>query len=204
MTTTRQTQRGSESTTSDGASLAAGFLADVDPAVRDQMRDSVTLREFLEQADVLTLAQRQLLVDQAMVLLERNYVHLDLKTAMHAVDPLQRLRLLRVHLRRQRPEAMDSDLEFHNEMSTIFHSVRDLHTNYLLPEPYGGKVAYLPFMVEEYFDDGPHYIVSHVVEGFSRPPFGVGVEITHWNGTPIGRAVAINADRFAGSNPAAR
>src|SRR3712207_8097543 len=50
--------------------------------------------------------------------------------------------------------------------SEIFHSVRDLHTNYLLPTPFSGKVAYLPFLVEEYFDGGePHFVVSQMVQG---------------------------------------
>ena len=43
-----------------------------------------------------------------------------------------------------------------------------------------------------------------MVQGFSAPGFGPGVEITHWNGMPIDRAVDVNADRFAGSNDAAR
>jgi hypothetical protein len=37
-----------------------------------------------------------------------------------------------------------------------------------------------------------------------NPSFQVGAIVTHWNGTPIGRVVAANADREAGSNPAAR
>jgi hypothetical protein len=91
------------------------------------------------------------------------------------------------------------------EMSGIFHSVRDLHTNYLLPAPFAGMIAYLPFQVERYTDGGQEkYIVTRIAQGMSAPPFGVGVEVTHWNGMPIRRAVAVNADRFAGSNMAAR
>jgi hypothetical protein len=36
------------------------------------------------------------------------------------------------------------------------------------------------------------------------PSFQKGVVVKHWNGTPIDRVVAANADREAGSNPAAR
>ena len=90
-------------------------------------------------------------------------------------------------------------------MSAIFHSVRDLHTNYLLPAPFAGKVAFLPFLVEEYHAaDGSHYVVSRVVQGFSAPGFGPGVELTSWSGMTVDRAVELNADRFAGSNDAAR
>jgi hypothetical protein len=100
---------------------------------------------------------------------------------------------------------MDSDHEFHAEMSAIFHSLHDLHTNYLLPAPYNKKIAYLPFLVEEYREGNEsHYIVSKVVPGYTAPGFGPGAEITHWNGIPIDRAVEVNAARFAGSNAAAR
>ncbi|CAN5876441.1 hypothetical protein BH23ACT10_BH23ACT10_19040 [soil metagenome] len=203
--TARRRTRPASSGTAEPA-LAADFLGDVDDAVRDQMTTSVTVHEFLQDAGTLTLADRRLLVDQALILLEGNYVHLRLKSAMHAVAPLQRLRLLQVRLRRQTPASMDPEPVFHAEMSEIFHSLRDLHTNYLLPEPFRGKVAYLPFLIEEYFDDDGdrHYVVSHIVDGFTAPDFGRGAEITHWNGIPIDRAVDQQAARFAGSNPAAR
>jgi hypothetical protein len=186
--------------------LAAPFLAEVAEPVRDQLAASVELRDFLRGAGALTLEERRLLVEQALVLLEQNFVHLPLKAAMHAVNPVQRLRLLRVRLERQTSDTMDPEWLFHAELSGIFHSVRDLHTNYLLPSPFAGKVAYLPFRVEEYFDDtgASHYVVAGVVQGFSAPGFGPGAEVTHWGGIPIDRAVALNAARFAGSNAAAR
>jgi len=166
---------------------------------------SVPLHEFLATAGKLTYAERVVIVDQALLMLEGNYVHLSLKSAMHAVNPVQRLRLLRARLLRQTAETMDPERVFHAEMSGIFHSVRDLHTNYLLPAPFAGMIAYLPFQVERYTDGGgARYIVTRLAQGVSAPPFGVGVEITHWNGMPIKRAVAVNADRFAGSNMAAR
>ena len=167
--------------------------------------NSVPLHDFLATAGKLTHAERLLLVEQALLMLDGNYVHLSLKSAMHAVNPVQRLRLLRARLLRQTPETMDPERVFHMEMSGIFHSVRDLHTNYLLPAPFAGMIAYLPFQVERYTDgDHEKYIVTRIAQGMSAPPFGVGVEITHWNGMPIRRAVAVNADRFAGSNTAAR
>jgi hypothetical protein len=185
--------------------LAAPFLAETAESVRDHLAGSVPLREFLAQERELRWDDRMLLVDQALVLLEQNYVHLPLKVAMHAVNPVQRLRLLRLRLQRQTEARMDPDWQFHTELSSIFHSVRDLHTNYLLPRPFSGKFAFLPFQVEEYTDDGGrHYLVTRLVRGFSAPGFGPGAVVTHWNGIPIDRAVELNAARFAGSNPAAR
>ncbi|GAA3661186.1 hypothetical protein GCM10022224_025780 [Nonomuraea antimicrobica] len=164
------------------------------------------LPDFLRTAaDTLTLDDRRLLVQQALVLIEQNYVHLPLKAAMHAVNPVQRLRLLAVRLNRQTPSTMGPEWRFHAELSEIFHAVRDLHTNYVLPQPYAGKIAYLPYLIEEYYTgDERHYVVTRTVGGFTAPGFGPGVEVTHWNGVPIDRAVDLNAARFAGSNPAAR
>jgi Peptidase family S41 len=184
---------------------AAGLLADAPDEVRDILAGSVELRDFRRTAGLLTLDERRLLVDQALILIEQNYVHLPLKAAMHAVNPVQRLRLLRARLSRQSSVDEVPELQFHAEMSEIFHSMRDLHTNYLLPQPFAGKIAYQPFLVEEYVDAGTRrYVVTKVVNGFTAPGFGAGAEVTHWNGVPIDRAVDLNAARFAGSNAAAR
>ena len=174
------------------------------PIARADLEGAVTVPDFLAGAGTLTLPERKLMVEQALVLLEQNYVHLPLKMAMHAVNPVQRLRLLRTQLTRQTAQTMGPEWLFHREMASIFMSVRDLHTNYLLPKPFAGKVAYLPFVLEKATEaDGDHYLVTSVVTGFSAPGFGLGVEVTHWNGVPIGTAVEINGLRLAGSNRAA-
>lgn len=166
---------------------------------------SVTLQEFLAGAGTLTHAERLLIVDQALVLIQDNYVRLQLKTAMHAVSPVQRLRLLRARLERQTDETMAPERVFHAKVSAVFHSVRDLHTNYLLPTPFAGMIAYLPFQVERCLDGSAvTYLVTRLAQGLDAPPFGTGVEVTHWNGMPVERAVTVNADRFSGSNHAAR
>ena len=92
----------------------------------------------------LTERQRELLIDQAILMLEELYAHLPLKRALHAADPIQRLRLLRL-----RHEALD-EREFQSAMIDIFVGLRDLHTNYILPSVYHPKYAVLPFRVEEY------------------------------------------------------
>lgn len=188
-----------------GGGPVTGLLADAPEAVREQVVASQLLSQFLTGAGTLSLGDRRRLVDQALVLLEQNYVHLTLKSAMHAVNPLQRLRLLRRRLDRQLNVGDVPEWRFHQELSSIFHSVRDLHTNYSLPAPFNGKIAFLPFLVEEYRDGtGPHYIVSRLVQGFAAPGFARGAELTSWNGMTVDRAVEVNADRFAGSNDAAR
>lgn len=156
-----------------------------------------TLPEFLAQTGTLTSKQRQILVDQAAVLIDDIYVHLPLKRAMHAIDPVQRLRNLRARM------APLSEREFHDELIAIFTELRDLHTNYILPDPYAGKLAFLPFLVEE-CDTPPRYLVTKLIAGFTHPTFGVGAQLTHWNGIPIDRVVELNAARQAGSNTDAR
>ena len=156
-----------------------------------------TLEKFLAKAGTLTPKQRALLVDQATVLIDQIYVHLPLKRAMHAVDPVQRLRNLKARM------APMSEREFHDELIAIFTELRDLHTNYILPAPYADNLAFLPFLVEE-CESPPRYLVTKMLAGFTHPTFGVGAQITHWSGVPIDRAVEVNAGRQAGSNTDAR
>lgn len=181
------------------------FLESAHSAVRTHLASTTDLPTFLESAGVLSLNGRKRLVDQALVLIDDNFVHLPLKESMHGVDPVQKLRLVKHRLEQSTPSTMDNEFVFHHEMIEIFNSVRDLHTNYLLPAPFANKVAFLPFDVEEYFDNGePHYIATHFVQGFSHPHFKRGVEITTWNGVPIIRAIDMSADMHAGSNLSAR
>src|SRR5215213_301954 len=102
------------------------------------------LQTFRQKPVQLTLADRRQIVQQALILIEQNYVHLPHKIAMHAVNPVQRLRLLRARLAASNPRRLPPAAAFHGEMSEIFHSLRDLHTNYVLPEPFRGKLAFLP------------------------------------------------------------
>jgi len=183
-----------------------GFLNAAHAAVRDHLSASTTLPDFLETAGNLSLDDRKRLVEQALVLIDDNFVHLPLKRAMHGVDPIQKLKLIQHRLNQATPATMGPEFAFHREMIEVFTSVRDLHTNYLLPNPFAGRVAFLPFDVEEYFDDNgdAHYLASHFVQGFSHSHFKTGVEVTTWNGVPIARAVEISADLHAGSNADAR
>ena len=162
---------------------------------------STPLEDFLKTAGSLTPQERLTIVNQAILLLEGFYVHLPLKRAMHGVDPLQRLRLLR-----RRIGQLGGETRFHAEMTAIFTSVRDLHTNYLLPSPYADVAASLPFRVETCVEAGRTIYLAIVAPAAAvpDPSFQTGVTITHWNGVPIDRAVGNAADRHAGSNPAAR
>jgi hypothetical protein len=147
----------------------------------------------------LTEAHRRLVLDQAEILIEEIYVHLPLKRAMHAVDPLQALRLLRHRL------AELTETEFHVQLQRIFLGLRDLHTNYILPSRFAG-FAFLGIFLERCLDNGrPAYVVTKTFDHVTGDPqLKAGVEVTHWNGTPIQLAVEANAAREAGSNRAAQ
>lgn len=188
-----------------GNSPGVEFLAHAHDAVKAQLATTITLKQFLQQQTSFSLVERLKIVEQALLLLEDLYVHLPQKRAIYAVNPVQRLRLLQYHLNQTPEDQLPDALEFHAEMIDIFTSLRDLHTNYLLPLPYRDVTAYLPFLIEEYFDNGkPRYLVSKLLPGFQHPDFVEGVEVLYWSGIPIQRAIWLNAMRQAGSNPAAR
>ena len=157
----------------------------------------------------LTQQDRILIVDQAIRMLDNFYVHRPLKEAMHAVRPIQRLRVLQRRLQREKtisPNEQD-ELTFHNTITQIFNSVRDLHTGYQLPRPYRDYFAYLPFEVAPFYEgEQRRYLVTRVLAGytFASPEFGPGAELVYWNGMSIERAVSANAEQTAGSNEAAR
>ncbi len=144
------------------------------------------------------------LIDISIDLIEKLYVHLPLKRSMYAVNPIQRLRLLERRLNATlRPL---TERQFYNEMLSIFSQMRDLHTAFVLPEPFRSATAYLPFRLEACTEHGRRkYIVSELMpEAPRHSGFDRGAEVTHWNGVAIARAVASNAEREAGSNAAAR
>ncbi|MEK6322493.1 MAG: S41 family peptidase [Acidobacteriota bacterium] len=182
------------------------------------MRLSTFLKAFKRKGR-LSRRDRLRIVEQALLLLNMNYVHLPLKRAMHAVDPIQRLKLLRFRLLEMKESDLPSEMQFHQRMMEIFASTRDLHTMYLLPAPFKDHVAYLPFLIEQYFErnkDGERvekFMVSRVVKEFYQSipnpgeevlSFEPGVEVLFWNGVPINRAIELNGESQAGSNIDAR
>ncbi|SDZ81916.1 Peptidase family S41 [Thiothrix caldifontis] len=187
------------------ARVGLEFLANTHPAIREHLASATDLPTFIKSADSLNLTERKQIVEQALILFNDNYVHLPFKRAMHGVNPVQKLHLLKHRLDQTIETELDHSWSFHDEMLKIFNSVRDIHTNYLLPSPFTDKFAFLPFQIEEYFENNkPHYIVTHIIQGFSHPYFKIGVEIQTWNGVPIMRAIALSADMHTGSNLAAR
>src|SRR4030095_14869530 len=94
----------------------------------------------------VTPHQMRQIVETALELVERLYVHLPLKRSMYAVNPVQRLRLL--HRRREAATFTLADRDFYDEVLATFAELRDLHTTFVLPEPFRSTTAYLPFSIE--------------------------------------------------------
>jgi hypothetical protein len=178
-------------------------------AVNTQIGQRTKLSDYRATVTPLTPEQRDLLIEQATEMLDQVYAHLPLKRALHANDPIQSLRLLRL-----RNGGLD-ERGFQSALMEIFLGLRDLHTNYILPDVYAQKFAFLPFRVEEFYEPGgvlkegtepppPKYVVSWVSPVNTVQTLKEGVVVTHWNGSPTALAVARNGDREAGSNADAR
>jgi len=195
-----------------------GARADLEAAARAET--PVRLSTFLQRAQKrrgLTRHERLRILDQVILLLEMNYVHLPLKRAMHAIDPIQRLKLLKYRLETGRK--MEDEMQFHKRLLEIFASLRDIHTRYLLPKPFRHRVAFLPFLVEQYFatDRRGNRVEKFLVSRVATKRFGgdrttsrnakafkPGVEILFWNGIPVRRAIEMNGEFQSGSNVDAR
>src|SRR5207237_5818283 len=116
--------------------------------VDTQLGQRVKLADYRSRVTPLTPDERDLLIGQALEILDKVYAHLPLKRALHANDPIQSLRLLRL-----RHAGLD-ERAFQSGLMDVFLGLRDLHTNYILPTGYAQKFAFLPFRVEEFYEPG--------------------------------------------------
>jgi len=177
-------------------------------SLRDELTAAVSLPDFLSTHEVgrLSIDDRRLIVQQALLLLEQNYALLPFKVARYGINPLQRLRLMQARL--GRPGDPGPEVNFHAEMVDIYNSLHDLHTRYTLPQPFNTAAAFLPFLLKEFIeDDRRRYLVGRRRADqpeIGHPTFHFGVEVTHWNGVPMARAIERFAERFPGANPEAR
>jgi hypothetical protein len=171
------------------------------PARRPRRPPGQALSTFLAGAPSPALPERAALVEAATTLLSGAYVHLRQKQARYGVDPVQQLRVLRGRLTGLTARG------FQDELGAIFTALRDRHTGYLAPAPYAGRTAVLPFLVERYrtSSGAVRHVVSKQADWCPRGQrFETGVQVTHWNGIPIDRAVERVADHQRGATDDAR
>jgi hypothetical protein len=180
--------------------------ADNRAAIENRLGQRVKLADYRSTVTPLTPNEREIVIGQALELLDKVYTHLPLKRALHANDPIQSLRLLRLR------QASLDERAFQSALMDVFLGLRDLHTNYVLPSGYRQKFAFLPFRVEEFYEPGGvapaaqvrKYVVSWVSSVNTVASLKEGVVVTHWNGSPVELAIARNGNREAGSNADAR
>lgn len=170
------------------------------------LSEAKPLPKFLNGRAVTSTAERRLIVEQAIGILEHVYVHLPVKLALHGIDPLAELRALRTD-----PITVGDadDTAFHREMVGIMNEFRDKHTAYYLPRPFDRAVAFLPFQVEVFYDNGKRrVIVPRVLPGTpeinAAMDFEPGVEVTGWDGDPIEDAILREGNASPGINAGAR
>ncbi len=124
-----------------GATLFTSLLS----AHADQVPTYLTLadRRPILNFPTYSSADKQRIADQALFLIESNYVHLAQKIAEFHVDPVGTLKTI------QKNASSLSDLDLHTQIQAVFSDVRDLHTNYYFPKPFQCYRSVLPFSVAE-------------------------------------------------------
>lgn len=158
------------------------------------------LAQMREVDSGMTSVDRKAAAQQLLVLLRDYYVHLPLKRSSLGIDPVQETALLI-----DETDYIRGDTDYFSRLMDIVNRLRDRHTAVRLPSPWLDMVAFLPFALESYFDaTGRHLIVSKSMTDLGDPNFVNGVEVTHWNGTPIRRYVESLSWKSPGANPFAR
>jgi hypothetical protein len=148
----------------------------------------------------LSIEEKELIGDQVLRVIRDFYVHLPLKVSSIGINPVRELELLIDDAR-----YIASDSEFFYRLLTVVNRTHDRHTTVKLPAPLDNAVAFLPFALESCWENGARsLIVSKLTMDLGDPQFSIGVEITHWNGIPIGRYIERLSWQTAGANPFAR
>jgi len=156
----------------------------------------------------LSDAEKLVVAEQAQLLLRGVYVHRFQKQDFYpgVTDPVPAV------------QAVVDDLdnltvaEMEEELYRIFSSQRDLHLNYIFPQPYGSFRSFLPFTLKRvqgrrnFFDVRVDSVTAEDFATFApgqRVP-EVGDQIIAYNGVPVRRAidnlveVGQGANRFGG------
>ena len=144
--------------------------------------------------------------------MEMNYVHLPMKRAIHAINPMSSSNSSGSSLpsgggpaeHHRLPSSRVVDIRFDARPAHAVSAARTVRD----------CTAYLPSLVEQCFDRGAQrFIVTRAAAAEGAPThsdegrearFERGVEVLAWNGVPIVRVIEINGESQAGSNPDAR
>ena len=174
--------------------------------IHNSLNLAVSLETFRKRSSNLSKEEKLLILKQARLLIDQVYVHKVLKQWMYAINPIEKINKMINDIQYDLNITYTNDNQFHHELLQIFSSLRDLHTKYYLPDPYSNRFAFLPFLIEEYYetqeDESPKFIVSKVFKTIvHQDNFTEGVQVLRWNNIPIERVVELNAANQSGSNP---
>lgn len=155
-----------------------------------------------------TLAEKLNVLTQTRVVLTQFFVHdlLKLQDFGEGANPTPALDQLESEL------TTVSDIEFHGRLRDIVNRLKDLHTTYRFPLPYGCYANMLPFSFKEVVrPDGEKVIavaklstdeaITRLVPGLSVQ---VGDELISYNGLDAYEAAHALEPRALGANPAAQ
>lgn len=151
------------------------------------------LSSFLERMRTSEPEGGEAIIDQARELLEQAYVHLPDNQAS-GVDPLGLLAALQRELPRDR-------VQLYRELLAIFARLGDRHTRCSLPEPFTSQVAFLPFLVGEFFERGERYLA---VLHSTTSELERGDVLVSWNGAAMAEVLGRQQEWQHGSHPEAR
>jgi hypothetical protein len=152
-----------------------------------------SLTTWLARAETPAATACESVAEQAIALLEQACVHLP-SLLDRGVDPVRRLKLLRSNPPETRTLC-------YRELLSVFAEAGDRHTSCSLPEPFADSVAFLPFLVREYFDAGERHLC---VVASAHDELRRGDTLVSWNDTPLAEVLAHHMTSQLGANDAAR
>ena len=167
------------------------------PQTGYQEFDLWTMRDFDVQ---MTADDRRNTASGLRDLLRDYYVHLPQKVGAMAINPDRELELLA-----DDAPLYLNNLEFLDRLNSVFTKLRDRHTALRLPDPLNRMIAFLPVVLESCYEGGRRVLlVSRIAGEVPDDKLEVGVEVTHWNGTPVAHLINQFSWSTPGSNPYAR
>ncbi len=197
----------------DGTFLAKA-AADMLVAERGEIQlpdlNVTSIGDFLAAAAAgpqLSVQEKMLIVEQAILLFEKLYPHLPFKKQLYDfAHPVESLTAI---LQTLQTKGMD-DADFHSQVICACSYVVDAHTVYGLPAPWRGSLAFLPFQMRCYRgpDQFPRFTVTRVMKaqgaGLPHPFFVPGAEIVYWNRSATDFVVENSHGRLPAGNQRAR
>jgi len=149
----------------------------------------------------LTAEQKKYICTTLINTIQNYYVHLPIKEKAFAINPVQELKLLEAGYFY---DDESDTLSFLRILQRIFLKLNDRHTTLVMPEPWKNLVAFIPVVIEKYYDEGnPVYIITKKLFGYENEELQNGFIVTHWNGIPIDKHIENLSATSQGANKSA-